>query len=119
MINIKEFRKSVNLSQAQLAELLKCQQPNISRLESYHADLTEDQYEILFTVFGKEAVLKYQIDLEKNPDKGKVSSKNISFVNEVMVKQNLLLTEIVKKQQDEITVLRAELELLKLKQNVQ
>lgn len=58
---LKEFRSEFDLKQSDVAELFKCHQTNISRIESQFCDLEDYQYKILCSKYGQDAVDKYKV----------------------------------------------------------
>lgn len=66
MFDLKRFRKDNNLSQTELAVILKCGQPNISALERDYKDLTKEQMSILTGKYGD--LSSYNIEEQYDED---------------------------------------------------
>lgn len=60
MYDLKGFRQAFNLTQKQLAEILKCQQSNISGMENYER-LRTDTEKRLEEAYGSESVAKFVV----------------------------------------------------------
>ena len=61
MYDLKGFRQAFNLTQKQLAEILKCQQSNISGMEKTMRDLEPIQKKRLEEAYGSESVAKFVV----------------------------------------------------------
>lgn len=61
MYDLKGFRQAFNLTQKQLAEILKCQQSNISGMEKTMRDLEPMQKKRLEEAYGSESVNKFVV----------------------------------------------------------
>lgn len=60
MFKLRELRKYAEMTQKEMAELLKCGQPNIVSIERGGRNLTKEQYDILNDKFGKEFVNTFE-----------------------------------------------------------
>lgn len=62
LINLRDFRKSHNLKQSDVAEILGVGQSAISRMEMRPVQLTSIQCRALYERFGQEEVDLYKVD---------------------------------------------------------
>ena len=108
-VNLKDFRAKHSLHQADLATILGCTQSFVSRMEKYYYELDDSQYARLVEKYGEKEValfegespIKNAVSKERRVRR-KINSTPSSYPTEIKT-----LTEIINKQQDEITRLNA------------
>lgn len=67
MFDLRKFRESFNLTQVDLAAMLGCTQPYITRMEKEYKDLSGEQRKILEDKYGKNTILKYTMSEDALP----------------------------------------------------
>ena len=61
MFDYKGFRRAFNLTQAQLADILMCGQPNISAMEKTMKNLEVEHEKILIKKYGEDSIRKFTV----------------------------------------------------------
>lgn len=61
MFDFKGFRSAFNLTQTQLADILRCGQPNISAMEKSMKNLEPEHENILIERFGEDSIRKFVV----------------------------------------------------------
>ena len=78
MFDFKSFRSANNLTQIELANILRCGQPNISAMEKAMKNLEPEHEKILIEKFGEDSIRKFV-----RPDDFQENSKNSANVRKV------------------------------------
>lgn len=100
MYNLKAFRNYVGITQVELADIFKCTQPNIAKLEKLYSDLTTEQFNLLSTLYGEESVSKFIITEESETFKpvqtniGISDSKMVDLISEQQKSINDLINMV-------------------------
>lgn len=103
MFRYKDFRRAVNISQKELANLLGCGQPNVSAMERSSRDLEKNHELILREKYGNEIINRFS-DSEDPSDNTGESPKEDSIISELIstIKGQL---DIIRSQQETISAL--------------
>ncbi len=105
MFKLKEFRQSHSLFQAKMAEILGLTQSGISRMESDKIELTKAQYEKLYSIYGKEDVDAFRIEVgptvvDAQYKEPKHSTTSAEELLEIIKKQNEIICNHMKAQDE-------------------
>lgn len=122
-VRLKALRKAHGLKQSDLGGILGLEQTSVSRLESRHALMNEQQYKALVERFGEEEVAKYvgeppwkNLVTNSEPDKRQAVQQFVE-VNDTKIAEMAVLARIIAQQRARIESLEKEIEELK-KNNV-
>lgn len=105
MFKLKEFRQAHSLFQAKMAEILGLTQSGISRMESDKIELTKAQYEKLYSIYGKEDVDSFRVDVgpviaDVHPKEQKRVTSSTEELLEIIKKQNEIICNHMKAQDE-------------------
>lgn len=125
-MDLKQFRKTYNLGQSDLAELFGCKQANISNIENGVRNLTQPQLMMLIDKYGIESVKPFisdsdllpasvNIDMRRtkiegntapvqNGDGNQMTNNDASLI-QVLSQQSAQITELLKQQDRLISLL--------------
>lgn len=101
MFDLRSFRNDLSLSQTEMAQLLGCTQPNITRMERDYKDLSKEQARILSDKYGENTVHKYIITDEslpirkprpKNNQQEQVSDSDLSML---LIEQQKSISDLI------------------------
>lgn len=101
MFDLRSFRNDLSLSQIEMAQLLKCTQPNIARMEKDYRDLSEEQTKILSDRYGDNTVHKYVIADDFPPARKARQRVQEQLVNDtdlsmLLVEQQKSISDLIK-----------------------
>lgn len=103
MFKLREFRIAHSLKQSEIAEILGITQSGISRMESERIELPIVLYNKLYDKFGKEDVDSFRIvdeDYDKQPVDVRLKETDNRELLAVLQKQNDIICEHIKRQDD-------------------
>lgn len=97
MFDYKGFRRAFSLTQAQLANILMCGQPNISAMEKTMKNLEVEHEKILIEKYGEDSVRKFSVSqiLDDNPSKSNMEKGETEEKPAAPPKDNYRLVPII------------------------